>query len=261
MIFRQLLDPETSTWSYLLGDEVSREAVLIDSVREQQERDVALIRELDLRLVLALETHVHADHVTASGLLREVLGARVAVSAAAGVTNADVELADGEAVRAGALELEARHTPGHTDGCITYVCHAAGMAFTGDALLVRGCGRTDFQQGDAHALYRSIHGKIFSLPADTLLYPGHDYRGRTVTTVAEERRFSPRLADDIDEPAFVEIMDGLDLAYPKKIDVAVPANLRSGLLADAEQEDGPVAAVMQSLGRQDAEPAYLGMGI
>lgn len=267
MIFRQLFDPETSTYSYLLADEGTREAVLIDSVYEQLERDVGLIRELDLVLKIALETHLHADHVTASGRLREELGAKVAICASAGVSNADLELEDGARLRLGALELEARCTPGHTEGCMTYVCHAEGMAFTGDALLVRGCGRTDFQQGDARILYQSIHEQIFSLPDETLLYPGHDYRGRTVTTVAEERRFSPRLRDGTSEDAFVAIMDGLDLAFPRKIKLAVPANLVSGLLADAEPEaavdaDLPgVAAMMDRLGRQDAEPGFLGMGI
>ncbi|MCP5058591.1 MAG: MBL fold metallo-hydrolase [bacterium] len=267
MIFRQLFDPETSTYSYLLADEASRQAVLIDSVLEQLERDVLLIRELGLALRFAVETHVHADHVTASGRLREQLGAQVAVCAAAGVANADVALEDGAQLRIGALELEARRTPGHTAGCMTYACHAEGMAFTGDALLVRGCGRTDFQEGDPHTLFRSVHEQIFSLPAETLLYPGHDYRGRTVTTVAEERGFSPRLRDGTSEEAFVEIMNGLDLAYPRKIKQAVPANLASGLIEDtkavaSEQEGEPgVAAMMDRLGRQDAEPAFLGMGI
>ncbi|MBW2241665.1 MAG: MBL fold metallo-hydrolase [Deltaproteobacteria bacterium] len=267
MIFRQLFDPETSTYSYLLADQGSRHAVLIDSVLEQLDRDLGLIRELDLELRFALETHVHADHVTASGRLREELGAQVAVCAAAGVANADLELEDGALLQLGALELEARHTPGHTAGCMTYVCHEAVMAFTGDALLVRGCGRTDFQEGSPHTLFQSVHEKIFSLPGETLLYPGHDYRGRTVTTVAEERGFSPRLRDGTSEEAFVAIMNGLDLAYPRKIKLAVPANLESGLIDDAqavatEQEGGPgVAAMMDRLGRQDAEPAFLGMGI
>ncbi|MDH3687506.1 MAG: MBL fold metallo-hydrolase [Myxococcales bacterium] len=264
MIFRQLFDPETSTYSYLLADPASREAVLIDSVSEQFERDVTLIRELGLTLKYAAETHVHADHVTASGRLREALGARVAVSAAAGVTNGDVALGHGDCLEVGKLRLEARSTPGHTAGCTTYVCHAMGMAFTGDALLVRGCGRTDFQEGDPHVLYRSVREQIFSLPGETLLYPGHDYRGRTVTTVAEERQFSPRLRDGTSEEAFAEIMNGLDLAYPSRIDVAVPANLQSGLAgtgASSGADAPPVAAVMEQLGRQDADSVFLGMGI
>lgn len=267
MIFRQFFDPETSTCSYLLAEKESRQAILIDSVLEQLDRDLVLIRELGLTLRFALETHVHADHITASGRLREELGAQVAVGASAGVANADLELGHGDRIRFGSLELEARHTPGHTSGCMTYVCHEEGMAFTGDALLIRGCGRTDFQEGDPHTLFQSVQQQIFSLPGGTLLYPGHDYRGRTVTTVAEERGFNPRLRDGTSEAAFVDIMNGLDLAYPRKIAVAVPANLASGLIDDARaeasgQEGEPgVAALMDRLGRQDAEPGFLGMGI
>ncbi len=265
VIFRQLLDPETSTYTYLLADEGSREAVLIDGVLEQLERDVALLRELELELTHTLETHVHADHVTSSGHLREKLGSRVAVAAAGGVANADVELRDGDVVTFGGHALEVLSTPGHTDGCVTYHCREAGMAFTGDALLIRGCGRTDFQQGDAAMLFRSVRERIFALPAETLLYPGHDYKGRTVTTVAEEKRWNPRLALERSESEFTDIMKGLRLAHPKRIDVAVPANLRSGLVAPQETaapagERRPVADLMEEQGRQDAEP-WLGMGI
>jgi len=260
MLFRQLLDPETSTWTYLLGDEARGEAILIDPVLEQLDRDRTLLRELSLRLVATLETHVHADHVTGGGRLREALGSRVVVGAATGVENADVHLADGEVFRFGGLEIEARATPGHTDGCTSYVCHAHGIAFTGDALLIRGCGRTDFQQGDARRLFASVRTKIFSLPDDTLLYPGHDYRGRTVTTVAEEKAWNPRLGLERSESQFVEIMAGLDLAYPKRIDVAVPANLVSGLVEKPPVETTAVAAAMAEIGRQDAE-AWQGMGI
>ena len=259
MIFRQLYDPETSTYTHRLADEASREAVLLDPVLEQLERDLQLIRELDLTLICTLETHVHADHVTASGHLRERCGSRVVVGAHAGVANADVELDDGEELRFGACVLEARRTPGHTDGCMTYVCHQQGMAFTGDALLIRGCGRTDFQVGSAHTLFRSVRERIFTLPDACLLYPGHDYKGRTVTTVAEEKRHNARLALDRSEAEFVAIMDGLDLAYPKRIDVAVPANLQSGLMA-ADEPKRPIAGVMETLGRQDAEMT-MGLGI
>jgi glyoxylase-like metal-dependent hydrolase (beta-lactamase superfamily II) len=258
MIFRQLLDPETSTWTYLLGD--GGEAILIDPVLEQLERDRTLLAELSLRLVATLETHVHADHVTGGGRLREALGSRVVVGAATGVENADVTMADGERFAFGGLALEARATPGHTAGCTTFVCHARGIAFTGDTLLIRGCGRTDFQQGDAHVLFESVRAKIFTLPDETLLYPGHDYRGRTVTTVAEEKAFNPRLGLARSEDEFVGIMAALDLAYPKRIDVAVPANLVSGLIERAPAEPKPVAAAMEELGRQDAE-RWQGMGI
>jgi len=261
MLFRQLFDPETSTYTYLLADRATREAVLIDSVREQFERDSTLMRELDLKLLYTLETHVHADHVTGSGKLRAELGSAVVVSAAGGVSNADIELVDGDTLSFGSHTLEARATPGHTSGCMTFVLHEEGMAFTGDTLLIRGCGRTDFQEGSARTLYASVQNRILSLAPDTLLYPGHDYKGRTVTSVAEEQLFNARLGSGKSEEDFVTIMDGLKLAYPKKIDEAVPANLESGLLTPAAAEPASsVAGMMEDLGRQDAE-LLLGAGI
>ena len=261
MIFRQLFDPETSTYTYVLADAGTREAVLIDPVREHLERDMTLLRELELRLLYTLETHVHADHVTASGLLRERLGSKVAVGAHAGVENADVALADGTGVRFGEHWLEARETPGHTSGCVTWVCAQVGRAFTGDALLIRGCGRTDFQEGDARRLFRSVRDRIFTLPDDTRLHPAHDYQGRTVTTVAEEKRFNPRLGNARTEEEFVEIMGALKLSYPKRMDEAVPANLRSGIRPVSVTATGPtVASVLAQAGRQDVE-FDLGSGI
>ncbi len=260
MIFRQLFDPETSSYSYLLADERTREAVLIDSVASQLERDLLLVRELELRLVYAVETHVHADHVTAAGRLREALGARVAVGERSGVRNADLLLRDGDWLAFGAHRLEARATPGHTGGCMTFVTD--GMAFTGDALLIRGCGRTDFQEGDAGTLYRSVRTRILSLPESTALYPAHDYRGRTQTSVEEELRFNPRLGTSKSEAAFVALMGELRLAYPKNMDEAVPANLFAGLARESAGAPGPhsVAEVMEELGRQDAEN-WRGAGI
>ncbi len=231
MIFRQLFDRETCTYTYLLADGESREAVLIDSVREHLERDMGLLEELGLSLKYTLETHVHADHVTASGLLRARLGSRSAVSALGGASCADIQLSDGDTVTFGGQTLEARATPGHTSGCMTFVHHAAGMAFTGDALLIRGCGRTDFQQGDPETLYRSVHDRIFSLPDDTRLYPGHDYKGRTATTVGEEKAHNPRLGGGRSVSAFIEIMNNLNLDQPQRIHIAVPANLECGILA------------------------------
>jgi sulfur dioxygenase len=228
MIFRQLFDPQSSTYSYLLGDEITRKALLIDPVFEQARRDAALIEELDLKLSATLETHVHADHVTGAWLLRHQLGSDILTSATSGATGGDRLLAHGEYVRFGERHLEVRATPGHTHGCVTYVLDDESMAFTGDCLLIRGSGRTDFQQGDAHAMYRSVHGQILRLPATCLLYPAHDYRGLTVTSVAEERRFNPRLGGDIGEADFVGYMDNLGLPHPKLIDIAVPANLRCG---------------------------------
>ncbi len=228
MLFRQLFDRETSTYTYLLADEDSREAVIIDPVLEQLDRDATLIAELGLVLLYALDTHVHADHVTATGALRNRLGARTVLSEGAGVGVADLLVKEGDVIRFGRFGLEVRETPGHTNGCLTFVLLDRTMAFTGDALLIRGCGRTDFQSGDAARLYHSIHDKLFSLPPATLLYPGHDYQGRTVTTVDEERRVNPRLGGDRTEAEFVQIMSELNLAYPKQIDRAVPRNEQLG---------------------------------
>lgn len=229
MIFRQLFDAETSTYTYLLADARTKEAVIIDPVRDQVERDATLIRELGLTLVAILDTHVHADHVTGAGVLRRRFGAPTASGEHGGQACADRRLRSGDVIRFGDRTLEVRATPGHTDGCVTYVLDDRSMAFTGDALLIRGCGRTDFQQGDPHTLYASVHGQIFSLPDDALLYPGHDYQGRTVTSVAEERAYNARLGGGRSEAEFVEIMKNLKLARPRHIDEAVPANLRCGL--------------------------------
>ncbi len=231
MIFRQLFERDTSTYTYLLGDEATGEAVLIDPVRETQARDVQLIEELGLHLAYTLETHVHADHVTAASALRDQLGSRSVVSIDGGAPCADVLVGDGNTIRFGEHTLEVRQTPGHTDGCVTYVLDGGVMVFTGDALLIRGCGRTDFQHGDAHKLYRSVHNKIFTLPDACVVYPGHDYQGRTSSTVAEEKQFNPRLGGDQTEAGFVQLMEGLDLALPRHIQEAVPANLACGKVA------------------------------
>ena len=228
LIFRQLFDPQSSTYSYLLADSHAREAVLIDPVFEQARRDAALVSELELKLVATLETHVHADHVTGAWLLRRQFGSAIAVSAASGAEGADRYLAHGDRVKFGARYLETRSTPGHTHGCVTYVLDDESMAFTGDCLLIRGSGRTDFQQGDPRVMYRSVRSQIMTLPPSCLLYPAHDYRGLTVTSVGEERRFNPRLGGEIGESDFVGYMNNLGLPHPKLIDIAVPANLRCG---------------------------------
>lgn len=228
MLFRQLFDPVSSTYTYLLADEATRRALLIDTVFEHFERDRALLVELDLELTHTLETHVHADHVTAAWRFHRDLGSKIVLSAHSGAEGADVYVDDGDLIEAGAASLLVRATPGHTNGCVTYVTKDYDMAFTGDALLIRSAGRTDFQQGDAGRLYRSIKERIFSLPDDCLLYPAHDYAGRTVTTVAEEKRWNPRIGGEASESDFAGYMQNLGLPHPKSIDVAVPANLQCG---------------------------------
>jgi glyoxylase-like metal-dependent hydrolase (beta-lactamase superfamily II) len=228
-LFRQLFDKDTSTYTYLLADEDTREAVLIDPVLGQLDRDLELLRELDLQLVYALDTHIHADHITGLSALREATGCKIVVSARAGVNFQDVSAEDGMRLSFGGHELEVRETPGHTDGCLSFVTGDRKMAFTGDTLLIRGTGRTDFQQGSAERLYHSVTEKLFTLPDATLVYPGHDYKGRTVSTIWEEKRFNPRLGQGKSLEEFVEIMDNLDLPRPRHIDVALPANLAGGV--------------------------------
>ena len=240
MLLRQLFDHETWTYTYLLADEKSGEAVLIDPVIDQLERDIKLLDELGLKLVYSLDTHAHADHITGSGLLRKRLGSKAVISAAAGAEGADELVNDGSKLRFGGLGLEVRATPGHTDGCVTYVTSDHKHAFTGDAIFIRGTGRTDFQQGSAERLFRSIHDKIFTLPDDTIIWPGHDYRGLTFSTVGEEKRLNPRVGDGKTEAQFAEIMDKLNLPAPKKIAIAVPANLHCGIVPDSSMSGDPL---------------------
>ena len=228
MIFRQLYDQVSSTYTYLLADERTREAVLIDSVFEQHGRDVALIRELDLKLLYALDTHCHADHVTGAWLMKAALGSQVALSKEYGAANVDLPLADGDVIRFGVQGLDVRSTPGHTAGCLSLLTMDRSLAFTGDSLLVRGAGRTDFQEGNAQRLFRSIRDRLFVLPDDCVVYPGHDYEGRTSSTIGEERRHNPRIGGGAREEDFVGYMNNLGLPHPKQIAVAVPANMRSG---------------------------------
>ncbi|NMG73447.1 MBL fold metallo-hydrolase [Aromatoleum diolicum] len=228
MVFRQLFDSSSSTYTYLLGDRHSGDAVLIDPVFEQVRRDAALVHELRLRLLWTLDTHVHADHVTGAWLLKQRAGSAIALSAASGASGADRLLEHGDRISFGKRYIEARATPGHTSGCLTYVLDDESMAFTGDCLLIRGSGRTDFQQGNPAAMYRSVHERIFTLPTTCLLYPAHDYHGLTVTSVDEERSYNPRLGGDISVEDFTGYMNNLGLPHPKKLDVAVPANLKCG---------------------------------
>ncbi len=226
LTIRQFFDYETWTYTYLLSDPDSRQSVLIDPVKEKIQRDLKVIREMDLILKYSMETHVHADHITGANEIRKQTGAQIVYGEPANVPCADIGIKDGQELKFGAFSVRALATPGHTDGCTSYL--VGDRLFTGDALLVRGCGRTDFQQGSAETLYRSIHNRIFVLPDDTNVYPAHDYNGMTVSTVGEEKRFNPRLGNDRSLEEFVEVMNNLNLAKPKIIDVAVPANMKCG---------------------------------
>jgi glyoxylase-like metal-dependent hydrolase (beta-lactamase superfamily II) len=254
MIVRQLFDLTSSTYTYLLADPRTHEAILVDPVFEQHARDSALIRELGLTLLCTLDTHCHADHVTGAWLMKMALGSKVGLARVYGAANVDLPLAHGDVVRFGDYALSLRATPGHTDGCLSFVLEVASapeFVFTGDALLVRGAGRTDFQQGDAHRLYRSIKEQLFTLPNDTVVYPAHDYDGRTSSTIGEERAFNSRIGGDAREEDFVGYMQNMKLPHPKQLDVAVPANLRAGQPADgnapAKPTWGPVVTTYAGL--------------
>lgn len=234
LLFRQLIDPTSSTYTYLLADPTSREAVLVDPVFEQATRDIAMIHELELKLVATLETHVHADHVTGGARLRTHCGSQVILAKASGATGADRYVAQDDEIYFGGRSLTVRATPGHTNGCVSFVLDDESMVFTGDALMIRGCGRTDFQQGSAATLFDSIHSQIFTLPETCIIYPGHDYRGLTATSVGEEKRHNPRLGRSILRDDFVGYMSNLGLPHPKQMDIAVPANLLCGAPEDGQ---------------------------
>lgn len=232
LIFQQLFEAETSTYTYLLGDSQACEAIIIDPVLEMVERDLKLINELGLRLKYSIETHVHADHITGANILRQRTGCKTVLSMDSGVSCADISLKDREQLIFGCFKIQGFATPGHTKSCMTFVCE--GMAFTGDALLIRGTGRTDFQEGSSETLYLSVHQKIFSLPGETKIFPGHDYKGFTSSTVALEQKYNPRLGGGKSQAEFVKIMQNLNLAPPKKIHQAVPANQKCGDLPAQE---------------------------
>jgi len=227
MIFRQLFEPLSSTYTYLLGCEDTGAAVLIDPVVNAIERDLALIAELRLRLELTLDTHLHADHITAARHLKERVGSRIAAPAFDRLPCVEVPVEEGRPVAVGSVTLQPLHTPGHTDGHFAYVC--GDRVFTGDALLIDGCGRTDFQSGDAAALHRSVREKLFTLPDEHLVYPAHDYQGRRVSSIAQERARNPRLGGERTLDEFRHIMAELKLPYPKFIDYAVPGNRECGV--------------------------------
>ncbi len=233
LIFRQLFDYQSYTYTYLLGDKQRQEAVLIDPVLELVNRDTHLIQDLQLTLKYALNTHCHADHITGTGELRKQFPACRSIISKMSGAKADLYVSDGDKITFGNQVLTVLSTPGHTNGCVTYVLHHKDrpvLVFTGDALLIRGCGRTDFQEGCSATLYESVHSKILSMPLDTPLYPAHDYTGQTSSTVAEEKKHNARLTKTKEE--FIRIMEELNLPYPKAIDKSLPANLVCGVLAD-----------------------------
>ena len=221
----QLFDAESSTYTYILAAE-NGEAAIIDPVDRHCERDLAHLRRLGLRLAYALETHAHADHVTSSGRLRELTGALACAPSGCGIAPADRQLEDDETVHFGGETIGVLHTPGHTAGSVSFLWR--GNLFTGDTLLIDGCGRTDFQGGSAGALYDSVHARLFTLPDATRVWPGHDYRGQSVSTIGWEKQHNARLVGRTRED-FIALMAALNLPQPKLIDVAVPANRRLGL--------------------------------
>jgi glyoxylase-like metal-dependent hydrolase (beta-lactamase superfamily II) len=225
MLFRQLFDAESCTYSYLLADGPGGEALIIDPVREQAEQYMRLIDQLELRLVVAVDTHTHADHVTALGVLRDATACVTRMGEQSKAECVSQRFRDGETLSIGKLRLRALYTPGHTDESYSLVMD--DRVFTGDALLIRGTGRTDFQNGDSYAAYDSLFNKLLKLPDDTLVYPGHDYKGWTVSTIGEERRWNPRLRVRSAEE-YAALMASLKLPTPKLMDVAVPANLACG---------------------------------
>jgi sulfur dioxygenase len=226
----QLFDPASSTYTYVLFDEVSRDALIIDPVDDQLERDLSVLRQYGLKLLWAVETHAHADHITSAGSLAEHAGARTAAPQGCGILTAAVQLADGDTLAFGSQHIKALHTPGHTAGSMCFVWQK--HVFTGDTLLINGCGRTDFQSGSAEAMYNSLTQVLFKLPDDTTVWPGHDYQGRTHSSIGAERTGNVRIAGKT-QAEFSAIMEALHLPRPKRIDEAVPANLTSGVRHDA----------------------------
>lgn len=234
-VLRQLFDKESWTYTYLLADYVAKEAIIIDPVIEQVNRDHSILKRLGLNLLYCANTHVHADHVTGTGELKKLIPSCESIISLCSGAQADKYVKSGDEIQFGRYSVEVRQTPGHTNGCITFVCHDEAIAFTGDCLLIGGCGRTDFQEGDAKTLYSSVHEQIFSLPDYYKVYPAHDYTGQTVSTIGEEKTYNPRLTKSLDE--FIEVMDNLNLAYPKKIDVALPINLKCGIQDELKNND------------------------
>jgi glyoxylase-like metal-dependent hydrolase (beta-lactamase superfamily II) len=235
MLFKQLHEPLSNTYTYLLGDQELGLAILIDPVIASMDRDLAEVHKLGLRLAYTVDTHIHADHVTAALEMKRAVGSKIAAPAYDQLPCADVGIEEGIPLQVGSVVLQPLHTPGHTDGHFAYL--SGDRVFTGDALLIEGCGRTDFQNGDADALYRSVHSKLFTLPDETLVYPAHDYQERFVSSIAQEKRRNPRLGNSKTLEEFKSIMGNLNLPYPKFIDYAVPSNRQCGVCPSHLPED------------------------
>lgn len=235
MIFKQLFEPVSSTYTYLLGCEETGQALLIDAVLPTWQRDLEELNKLGLKLAYTFDTHIHADHITAARRLKTEAGSRIAHPAVDNLACMDTPLEEGRPFELGSIRIDPLFTPGHTDGHHAY--RVGGRVFTGDALLIDACGRTDFQNGDAHTLYRSVHDKLFALPEDTLVYPAHDYQGRRVSSIGQEKTRNPRLGGDKPLAEFVKIMQDLKLAYPKFIDYAVPGNRECGVCPPGVPDD------------------------
>lgn len=227
MIFRQLFDSTSCTYTYLLASGPGREGLIIDPVLEHTDQIIEWVNQLGLKLAVTLDTHVHADHVTASGALREKTACQIAMGDRTKAHPVDLHIKDGETFSLDGIKLQGLYTPGHTDDSFSFLMN--DRVFTGDTLLIRRTGRTDFQHGSASDLYDSLFDKLLTLPENTLVYPAHDYNGMTVSTIGEEKHFNPRLQMKTKE-AFIELMNNLNLPYPKMIDVAVPANLKCGVV-------------------------------
>ncbi|QLQ32465.1 MAG: MBL fold metallo-hydrolase [Candidatus Thiothrix singaporensis] len=255
MIFRQLLETDSSTYTYLLACERTGQCVLIDPVIDTVERDLQVLQDLGLQLTYTLETHIHADHLTGARKLRAYTNSKIVVPAMDQLSCADLGVEEGKPFKVGDIELHPLYTPGHTSTHHAYMLDNGmqKILFTGDALLIEACGRTDFQSGDASTLYQSIHSKFFNLPDETLVYPAHDYEGRQITTIGQEKNRNPRLGNGKTLEEFVEIMTTMNLPYPRKIDFAVPGNQACGQCPDnvPEQYRGPceITALPKALQR------------